>query len=142
MINWVSCWIPQINIRLIRERLDFKCEHFVITGELKITINGFIVERAIWHSLKFEIHYENHSNQFARMKFSGSIHKFCNSVNFDNFYKFQLNKSIQEISSLIGVSPELIEVRAIEFGVNIHTEVPPNLILDRFIFFKQKRFEY
>jgi hypothetical protein len=42
---------------------------------------------------------------------------------------------------MIGVSPHIIEVHAVEFGVNIHTDMPPDLILARFIFFKQKGFE-
>jgi hypothetical protein len=104
-------------------------------------MGGYIVERAMWNGLKFEIHNKIGSSHYAMVKFSGSIHKFSNGGNFDNFYKCQLKKCIQEISFLIGVSPHLIEVHAIEFGVNIHTHVSPSLILDRLIFFKQVAFE-
>jgi hypothetical protein len=141
MIDWVSCSVPFMDIRNLRERLDFKSEHYVKTGELKTSMSGYIVERATWNGLKFEIHNKIVSSHYAMVKFSGSIHKFSNGANFDNFYKCQLKKCIQEISFLIGVSPHLIEVHAIEFGVNIHTHVSPSLILDRLIFFKQVAFE-
>ncbi|MEY4861358.1 MAG: hypothetical protein RL059_1057 [Bacteroidota bacterium] len=141
MIDWVSCSVPFMDIRNLRDRLDFKSEHCVKTGELKTSMGGYIVERAMWNGLKFEIHNKIGSSHFAMVKFSGSIHKFSNGANFDNFYKCQLKKCIQEISFLIGVSPHLIEVHAIEFGVNIHTHVSPSLILDRLIFFKQVAFE-
>ena len=141
MIDWISCWVSNIDIRHLRDRLDFKSEYHVKTGELKTSNGGYIVERAIWHGLKFEIHYKIESSQYAKVKFSGSIHKFSNGANFDNFYKYQLEKSISAICSLIGVSPELVEVHALEFGVNIHTNIPPSLILDRLVFFKQKAFE-
>lgn len=130
-----------MDIRNLREKLDFKSEHYVKTGELKNSIGGYSVERAMWKGLKFEIYNKIGSSQYAKVKFSGSIHKFSNGANFDNFYSYQLKNSIQDISSLIGVSPHLIELHAIEFGVNIHTQIPPHLILERFIFFKQKGFE-
>jgi len=142
MIDWISCWVSNVDIRHLRDRLDFKSEYYVKTGELKTSIGGYSVECAMWKGLKFEIYNKIGSSQYAKVKFSGSIHKFSNGANFDNFYSYQLKNSIQDISSLIGVSPHLIELHAIEFGVNIHTQIPPNLILDRFIFFKQKRFEY
>lgn len=130
-----------MDIRNLRERLDFKSEHHVKTGELKTSMGGYIVERAMWNGLKFEIYNKIDSSHYARVKVSGSIHKFSNGANFDNFYKCQLNKIIQEISSLIGISPHFIEVHAMEFGVNIHTKISPSLILDRLVFFKQKAFE-
>ena len=141
MIDWISCWVSNVDIRHLRDRLDFKSEYYVKTGELKTSIGGYIVERAMWKGLKFEIHNKIESSHYAKVKFSGSIHKFSNGVNFDNYYIYQLKKSINDISSMIGVSPHIIEVHAVEFGVNIHTEMPPDLILDRFIFFKQKGFE-
>jgi hypothetical protein len=141
MIDWISCWVSNVDIRHLRDRLDFKSEYYVKSGELKTSNGDYIVERAIWHGLKFEIHYKIESIPFAKVKFSGSIHKFSNGANFDDFYKQQLEKSISSICTLIGVSSEFIEIHALEFGVNINTDIPPSLILDRLVFFKQRAFE-
>jgi hypothetical protein len=141
MIDYISCSIPFTDIRQLRNNLDFRSEYDVKTGELKTTINGFVRECAFWNGLKFEIYCHLETYNIGKIKFSGSLHKFSNGVNYDDFDAFQLRKTIEDISSLIGVTPNEIHIHSIEFGVNIETELNPSEVLNRLIYFKQKDFE-
>ena len=104
-------------------------------------MDGLIWEYANYNNLKFQIRYSPEKPDWGLIKFSGSLHKFRNGVNYDDLDKYQLAQSINAICSAIEVLPEVVELHSIEFGVNVPLTVSPDLFLDRLIFFKNRLFE-
>lgn len=141
MVDHVSCVVPFTNLRSIRKMLDFKCQYFTSTGEITTTMDGLIWEHATYNNLKFQIRYSLVKPDWGMIKFSGSLHKFSNGVNYDDLDKYQLAQSINNICSVVGVLPENVELHSIEFGVNVPLTASPDLVLDRLILFKNRNFE-
>ena len=141
MVDHVSCVIPFTNLQPIKNKLDFKGQYSTNTGEITTTMNGLIWEHAKYNNLKFQIRYSLENPNWGLIKFSGSLHKFWNGVNYDDLDKYQLAQSINAICSAIEVLPEDAELHSIEFGVNVPLTVSPDLVLDRLIFFKTRNFE-
>lgn len=141
MVDHVSCIVPFTNLESIRKRLHFRGQYFTSTAEISTTANGLIWEQANYNNLKFQIRYSLKNPNWGLIKFSGSLHKFLNGVNYDDLDKYQLALSINTICSVIGVLPEDVELHSIEFGVNVPLTVSPDLVLDRLILFKNRNFE-
>jgi hypothetical protein len=131
MIDWISCWVPTIDVQHLRETFNFKIEHFSKTGEIPLYL-----EKAEWRNLKFEIRHNNGFDNYASVKFSGSIHKFHHGVNHNDYFLTDVNQTIKVICDTISTSPKMIEIHALEFGVNIPLMNDAKEILDRLILHK------
>jgi hypothetical protein len=131
MIDWISCWVPEIDVQLLRETFDFKTEHFSKTGEISLPL-----EKAEWRNLKFEIRYNNGFGNSASAKFSGSIHKFHHGVNHNDYFISEVDQTIKLICDRIATSPQSIEIHALEFGINVPLVNDATEILDRLILHK------
>ncbi len=72
----------------------------------------------------------------------GSIHKFFNNgiTNADQFTFSNLKISVNKISDLFQIEPEMFNIHSIEFGVNLHLEVPPEKIIKNIVSYKFKPF--
>lgn len=136
MIDWISCRAHNIDIERLREVLDFKTEHFSKTGEISIPL-----ERADWNYLKFEIFNNLCSNQFASIKFSGSLHKFYHGHNYNDFFIEEIHCAIYDICNLLNITTEDIELHSLEFGVNITDLEDTDSILARLLLHKKNKFK-
>ena len=149
MIDYVKIAFSNIDIEhlLLNPCLDFKTELSEQTGELGTR------QVAIHHFCKTSIY------DTGTVLFSGSIHKLYNSINgikapncnAQKKYKgyngnlFTLNNIIEVreyIQALFNCTPQQMQFRNIEFGVNTEPNFYPNLFLKGLLYHNGKIFEY
>ena len=76
------------------------------------------------------------------LKITGSLHKYKNMGihNYDDFTYLEVCRIIDDISALIEVEPERINLNNLEFGVNLGLSFNPSLFLDDLLTHRSKSF--
>jgi hypothetical protein len=102
------------------------------TGKKHKEKSGLYTQFATLENLKIEVIRGNKLNR-PQIKLSGSLHKYWHQNNWQDFTHSECIESINEICSLLNITPNKTLIRCIEFGVNIETKHEPNKILNSII---------
>jgi hypothetical protein len=103
-----------------------------ITGKKHIEKSGLYTQFANLENLKIEVIRGNKLNR-PQIKLSGSLHKYWHQNNWQDFTISECKESINEICSILDITPQSTRIRSIEFGVNIETTHQPKKILNSII---------
>ncbi len=99
-----------------------------------ITDDGEVLNKprhAEYRSLLFTIKNNN-------VKLKGSLHKYFNSGlhNYNNFYFSNLLNTLIDLFEKFKINPNTTVLNNVEFGVNIFTPFPPEVLLNAIIHYK------
>jgi hypothetical protein len=129
MIDWGKYWIrsPMLVTMILRnENLQFEGAVNFNTGEVKDYPRS-----AKWDEWQFE------AKTATWLEITGSLHKYWNNgTNETDFSFYNLYQAIQKLCLFLQVSPYLLTVHNLEFGVNIRPVTNATEIMREIICFK------
>lgn len=132
---------PDINSFLDNRLLNFTQPFNVDTGEIGTSKSrtGAVKKPHRWAEYKNMVF--NYYPENGRVFISGSLHKFYNNGkhNHDQFTKDNFKCALMALNDSFGITPDKVRITSLEWGVNIGTPIPVNLILDHCFFINHKR---
>ncbi len=131
-IDFIKALIHNPNRDLIfNGRHEVQTELNESTGEIK------------WRCIEYKgIKLYEYSSSGAIL-LRGSLHYFFNNGkhNYNNFGFKDLLKVLEEIKNEFGITPGMMEIQNIEFGINLSLSVNVNRILDGLLMHQKREFE-
>jgi hypothetical protein len=142
MIDFIKFRINEAPTNILNNPLlNFSVPVDIKTGEIKSIRYGYIKQTCEFQNMLFE-YIQNIESKTQYIDISGSLHKFYQGNNYTDFTLVELQKSILDISEILGTNPQNTRIRSIEFGVNITPKQLTNQVLDSIICFMGKPYKW
>lgn len=122
MICFIRLWHPKISIEKenhIREKFHFKESKTQDNINYEANYNGLIL--TLYRGGLFEV--------------SGSLHNHFNEGlhNYNDFSRLDLFDTVSCLCLELDIAPDEFTIHGIEFGVNIHVDIPPKVLMNRIL---------
>lgn len=141
MIDFIKFRINNVPSDILNHSfLEFAAPTNTNTGEIISNRYGYIKQKCEYQNMVFE-YVENIESKSKYIDISGSLHKFYQGNNYTDFTLVELQKSIIDISQILGIDIKTAKVHRLEFGVNISSDYSSNNILNSIICYRGQPFE-
>jgi hypothetical protein len=141
MIDFIKFRINNVPSDILNHSfLEFAAPTNTNTGEIISNRYGYIKQRCEYQNMIFE-YVENLEGKSKYIDISGSLHKFYQRNNYTDFSLVELQRSIIDISIILGIDIKTAKIHRLEFGVNICLDYSSNNILNSIICYRGQPFE-